>query len=195
MVPQQVWTHYASRRLLARLLSTLICSIIIVVRPFSRFGGPWALLALTIKELVFSAQENLAQQVEDTILHLMGGLAGIGMSAFAKYISSFPPNGTVIARTVSAVFLVVLTFFGIFPNSRPMISVVSCYFTAGLLKSRLPRLTLSTRIACFIAIWMLTADIGLEHVSIVVINLSVFILFFTDSFPRVFYQKPAIISG
>jgi hypothetical protein len=93
----------------------------------------------------------------------MGGLAGIGLSAFAKYISSLPSNETVIARTIPALFLVAISFFGIAKIIYPY-SVINSRFTAGWLKSRLPRLTLSTRIACFISIWMLTTDVGLEQV-------------------------------
>lgn len=55
-----------TRRVCARLLSTFICSVIIVIRPFSRFGGDYAFLVLTLKELVFGVQKNIAQQVEAT---------------------------------------------------------------------------------------------------------------------------------
>jgi hypothetical protein len=90
----------------------LICSIVVVIRPFSEFGGSSAFLALTVKELVLSVQENLAQQLEATALHLTGSLAGIGLSAFAKYIS-LPPKETVIARTIPTLFLLAISFFGI----------------------------------------------------------------------------------
>ena len=39
------------------------------------------------------------------------------------------------------------------------------FSSAGLLKSRLPRLQLSTRISCFVSIWLLTIDIGVPSVS------------------------------
>lgn len=38
------------------------------------------------------------------------------------------------------------------------------YVAGGWAKSRLPRLTHAARICCFIAIWLLTADVTLEEV-------------------------------
>lgn len=59
-------TLILTRRVCARLLSTFICSVVIVIHPFSRFGGSYAFLVLTLKELVFGVQKNLAQQIEAT---------------------------------------------------------------------------------------------------------------------------------
>ncbi|KAF8633737.1 hypothetical protein AX17_004393 [Amanita inopinata Kibby_2008] len=141
---QQLLTLTASRQFQARFLSTVICAILVVLRPVSKLGGPSAFLALTVKELVFSVQENLAQQLEATFLHLAGGFAGIGLSTLGNYISSLPePNG-VTARMTPALFLVTVCFI------------------AGWLKSRLPRLTKACRIACFLSIWLLTENIGHE---------------------------------
>lgn len=100
-----------SRRLLARTLSTFICSVLIVIRPFSHLGGQWAFLALTIKELHFSAQDTLAQQLEATVLHVWGGLCGIGISALAKYLTSLVSD-PVNQRALPAIFLVIISFFG-----------------------------------------------------------------------------------
>ncbi|TFK72565.1 hypothetical protein BDN72DRAFT_836131 [Pluteus cervinus] len=129
-----------SRRLLARVLSTVLCAVLVVLHPFSKYGGSSAFLALALKELVFSVQDNLAQQLEATILHLAGGLAAIGISFLAKYLATVAGTTTVDARSILAIFL------------------MSISFLAGWLKSRLPRLTLSMRIACFISIWLLTTD-------------------------------------
>jgi hypothetical protein len=55
--------RFVTRRAIARVISTLLCCLAIVVRPFSVLGGPSAFLVLALKELVFSVQENLAQQL------------------------------------------------------------------------------------------------------------------------------------
>ncbi|KDQ53035.1 hypothetical protein JAAARDRAFT_61594 [Jaapia argillacea MUCL 33604] len=130
--------RYASRRALARILSTFLCSVIIVCRPFSRLGGPSAFLILTVKELVFSVQGDLAQQLEATVFNILGALFGIGASTLAKYIASRFEANQIYLRTIPALFLVGIVFI------------------AGFLKSSLPRLGLSTRICCFVTIWMLS---------------------------------------
>ncbi|RDB24188.1 Uncharacterized protein C26F1.08c [Hypsizygus marmoreus] len=141
---QILWNFFSSRRVLARLLSTILCSIFVVLRPFSKFGGPSAYLALTVKELGFSVQDNLAQQLEAIVLHLAGGFTSIGLSVLGMYLASLAhaSGKSVIARLIPALFLAVICF------------------TAGWLKSRLPRLTLTSRIVCFTAIWLLTTDAG-----------------------------------
>ncbi|KAI0822655.1 hypothetical protein BC628DRAFT_1421604 [Trametes gibbosa] len=142
-----VASQYLARRPLARLLSTFLCAVIIVIKPFSRLGGQYAFLVLALKELIFGVQENLAQQLELTVLNILGALAGIGISSFAKYIASLAGRDTLGARATCAIFLILTSFF------------------AGIIKSRLVRLQLSTRISCFISIWLLTNDIGVpEHV-------------------------------
>ncbi|KAI0688742.1 hypothetical protein BC835DRAFT_1407984 [Cytidiella melzeri] len=133
---------FASKRSLARLLSTFLCSVIVVVRPFSRLGGEYAFLVLALKELVFSVQASLAQQLELTILNILGAFLGIAVSTLAKFIASRYPEDSANSRAVCALFLVLISFL------------------AGLTKSRLPRLQLSTRISCFVSIWILTNDVG-----------------------------------
>ncbi|KAH9977258.1 hypothetical protein BGW80DRAFT_1435937 [Lactifluus volemus] len=66
-------SNFFTRRVFARLLSTFICCLVLVVKPLSRYGGPSAFLLLTLKELVFSAQETLAQHFEATILNITAG--------------------------------------------------------------------------------------------------------------------------
>lgn len=108
----EILAYISSRRVLARLFSTVLCSILLVIHPFSKHGGSAAFLALTVKELVFSVQENLAHQLEATILHSVGGLTGIGLSVIGKYLSTLASN-TVVARLIPALFLVGICFFGI----------------------------------------------------------------------------------
>lgn len=106
-------SDFFTRRVLARLLSTLLCCIILVVKSWSRFGGPQAFLLLTLKELVFSAQETLAQHLEATILNITGALFGIGLSTLARYIASLQPDLSAASRAIPAVFLVFITFLGV----------------------------------------------------------------------------------
>lgn len=102
-----------TRRAVARVLSTFLCSVIIVVRPFSSLGGPSsAFLVLTVKELVFSVQEDLAQQLEATVLNITGALLGIGISTFAKYITSISTDQSLNMRLIPALFLISISFFG-----------------------------------------------------------------------------------
>ncbi|KAG1883151.1 hypothetical protein F4604DRAFT_1741037 [Suillus subluteus] len=119
-----------SRRALARVMSTFLCILFVTIHPFSQLGGSSAFLVLSLKELVFSVQEDLAQQLEITIINIAGALAAI------------PQEGSVTSRLISAVFLVIISFF------------------AGWAKSRLPRLHLSARISCFVSIWLLTDNVG-----------------------------------
>lgn len=135
---------FASKRALARLLSTFLCCVVVVIRPFSHLGGSYAFLVLALKELVFSVQESLAQQLELTVLNILGALLGIAISTLGKFIASRYPPESVTARATCATFLILISFF------------------AGLIKSRLPRLNLSMRIGCFASIWILTDDIGVD---------------------------------
>ncbi|KAG1778598.1 hypothetical protein EV702DRAFT_1178930 [Suillus placidus] len=136
-------TEGISRRALARVVSTFLCILFVTIHPFSQYGGSSAFLVLSLKELVFSVQEDLAQQLEITIINITGALAGIGVSTFAKHLAAIPQEGSATSRLIPAVFLVTISFF------------------AGWAKSRLPRLHLSARISCFVSIWLLTENIGI----------------------------------
>ena len=158
-----------TKRSLARLLSTFLCSLAIVIRPFSVLGGNAAFLVLALKELVFSVQENLAQQLESTVLNITGALIGIGLSTLAKFIASLYDHDSANGRACCAAFLVVISFFGASSDPRFMAHIVcitynAFIYKAGLIKSRLPRLQLSTRISCFVSVWLLTTNIGIPSV-------------------------------
>ncbi|KAH7881894.1 Fusaric acid resistance protein family-domain-containing protein [Phlebopus sp. FC_14] len=127
---------------MARILSTLSCVLLVVVRPFSRLGGPSAFLVLSLKDLVFSVQGDLTQQIEVTVLNITSALAGIGISTLAKYLTTLPSQG-------SPTFCLI-----------PWLSLTSIAFIAGWVKSRLPRLHLSARISCFVSVWILTENLG-----------------------------------
>ncbi|THH09172.1 hypothetical protein EW146_g8766 [Bondarzewia mesenterica] len=100
---------------------------------------------LTFKELVFAVQENLGQQVEATVLNLMGACVGIALSTLARYLASLCPDDSASARTIPAIFLILICFM------------------AGWAKSRLPRLQRSARISCFASIWILTTNVGSSY--------------------------------
>lgn len=58
------------------------------------------------------------------------------------------------SRTIRACFLVVLGFFCRYTaTSAPYLLMCS---VAGLVRSRLPRLALASRAACFVGIWLLS---------------------------------------
>jgi hypothetical protein len=103
---------HITRRALARVLSTFLCVLLVTIHPFSKLGGASAFLVLSLKELIFSVQEDLAQQIEITVLNLTGALAGIGVSTFAKYLATLPQEGSAVSRLIPAVFLVTISFFG-----------------------------------------------------------------------------------
>lgn len=111
--------RFTSKRSLARLLSTFLCSVIVVIRPFSALGGNFAFLDLALKELVFSVQSSLAQQLELTILNILGALLGIAVSTLAKFIASRSPEDSVRARTTCAIFLILISFFGTHRSLKP----------------------------------------------------------------------------
>jgi len=106
-------SDFFTRRVLARLLSTFLCCLVLVIKSLSRLGGHNAFLLLTLKELVFSAQETLAQHLEATILNVMGAFFGIGLSTLARYIASLQPDHSTASRSIPAVFLLFVTFVGV----------------------------------------------------------------------------------
>jgi hypothetical protein len=57
-------------------------------------------------------QEDLAQQLEATVLNTMGAFMGIGISTFAKYIASISTHESFNTRLIPALFLVTISFFG-----------------------------------------------------------------------------------
>ncbi|GBE82545.1 hypothetical protein SCP_0409290 [Sparassis crispa] len=136
--------QFISRRSLARLLSVFLCCLVVVIRPVSKLGGEFAFLVLALRELVLSVQENLAQQLELTVLNVTGALLGIGLSTLAKYIASLTPDNQARSRATCATFLVMISFF------------------AGWIKSRMVRLQLSMRISLFVSTWLLTTNIGVR---------------------------------
>ncbi|KAJ3777872.1 hypothetical protein FB446DRAFT_77222 [Lentinula raphanica] len=142
-----LWNYVSSRQFFARIASTLLCSTLVVIRPFSKYGGNFAFLALTIKELDFAPQDNLAHQLEALVLNILGGFFGIGISLSGNYLAS-STDDSALARTIPAVFLTLICF------------------STGWLKSALPRLALPSRLACFISVWMLTEDPGAKNASL-----------------------------
>lgn len=107
-----VETGLANRRAIARILSTFLCCLVVAIRPFSVIGGQYAFLVITVKELIFAIQENLAQQLEGTALNVMGALFAVGISTVAKYLANLSVMDAATARTIPAIFLVFVAFLG-----------------------------------------------------------------------------------
>lgn len=163
---QQLGRQFVERRSLARLLSTFLCCLAIVVHPVARLGGSYAFLVLPFQALVFGVQGSLAQQLELTVLNIMGAFLAIGFSTLAKYIASLTTYDSARSRATCAVFLVLISFFGKSSQNGSDGSSLADFerSAAGLIKSRLVRLTLSMRIALFLSIWLLTTNIGIPSV-------------------------------
>jgi len=64
---------------------------------------------LTLKELVFSVQDDLAQQLEATVLNVTG------FSTLAKYIAFISADKSPNARLTPAVSLVAVSFWSVRP--------------------------------------------------------------------------------
>lgn len=123
---------FASKRVLARLLSTFLCCIVVIIQPFSVLGGSYAFLVLALKELVFSVQDSLAQQLELTILNIIGAMVGIGVSTLAKFIAAQYPENSARSRATCACFLVFISFFGKSPFPVPAegVQISPCFSTS-----------------------------------------------------------------
>jgi hypothetical protein len=74
--------------------------------------GSYAFLVLTEKELVFSAQVSLSEQLEVTALNVAGILVGIGASALGIYLSSLLGRESARSRALQTVWLVLIIFAG-----------------------------------------------------------------------------------
>lgn len=118
MLHEKLHVPRVTRRAIARVLSTFLCILLVTIHSFSQLGGSSAFLLLSLKELIFSVQEDLAQQIEITVLNITGALISIGVSTFAKYLATVPQKGSVISRLIPAVFLVTISFFGWSPTMR-----------------------------------------------------------------------------
>lgn len=117
---QDIYTLYpfASRRGVARVLSTFLCAVAVAIRPLARLGGSQAFLALTLKELVFSCQGTLAQQIELTSLNILGAMLAIGVSTFTRFlaVSIFTEQSPAV-RVIPAFALVGISFYGAYMPS------------------------------------------------------------------------------
>jgi hypothetical protein len=67
---------------------------------------------LTAKELVFSAQPDLAQHLEATILNVTGALIGIGLSALGMFLSTLLGEESTSGRAMKGFWLVFVVFVG-----------------------------------------------------------------------------------
>jgi hypothetical protein len=84
----------------ARMFSTALCCVCIVIRPLSRFGGATPFLVLTFRELAFPIRRNLTSQLEVTVLSLIGALIAITLSALSNYLVTLAVHSDALARTI-----------------------------------------------------------------------------------------------
>jgi hypothetical protein len=75
-------------------------------------AGQYAFLVLTVNVLVFGAQEDLAQQLEATVLNVAGSLLAIWLSALGIYLSSTVAEESASSRALQAAWLVLIVFVG-----------------------------------------------------------------------------------
>jgi hypothetical protein len=75
-------------------------------------AGQYAFLVLTVNVLVFGAQEDLAQQLEATVLNVAGSLLAIWLSALGIYLASTVGEESASSRALQAAWLVLIVFGG-----------------------------------------------------------------------------------
>ncbi|KDQ12279.1 hypothetical protein BOTBODRAFT_161808 [Botryobasidium botryosum FD-172 SS1] len=148
--------HIPLQPFIARLVGTMLCAILITVGPLRNIGGPYAFLALPLKEHVFFPGSHISTQIEASgeladVLGITGCLLGVGWSCLGSFLA------VVAGRRYGASA----------PLPRAILAMffVSLAFAAGFIKSRLPRLHLTARIVCLTAIWNLTNNVGATSVS------------------------------
>lgn len=102
------------RPLIARVVGTLLCSIIITIRPISYLGGTYMPLILTMRELAFRPGAALGTQIESGATNFVGSLVGIVHGNLGLFLATLAARrcgpDSAAARTVPAIFLVLLAF-------------------------------------------------------------------------------------
>ncbi|CAE6336631.1 unnamed protein product [Rhizoctonia solani] len=130
-----------SAQLFCRMSVVFICALVAVLGPTSKFVGAYTYLVLTAKDVSFPPSANPSAQVEGLAVNIIGVLIGLGWSNLGLACAALAARrygvGSGESRAVRACFLVVLGFF------------------AGLVRSRMPRLTLACRAVSFVGIWLI----------------------------------------
>ncbi|KAF8746408.1 Fusaric acid resistance protein-like [Rhizoctonia solani] len=131
LLPFSLATLRPSAQLLCRMSVLFICALVAVLRPTPKLAGAYTYLIITAKDLSFPPSTNPSAQVEALVVNMIGVLIGLGWSNLGLACAAFAarrygPDSSE-SRAIRACFLVFLGFL------------------AGLVRSRMPRLTLASR--------------------------------------------------
>ncbi|EUC59435.1 fusaric acid resistance-like protein [Rhizoctonia solani AG-3 Rhs1AP] len=130
-----------SAQLLCRMSVVFICAVVAVLPVTPKLTGAYTYLILTAKDLSFPPSTNPSAQVEALVINIIGVFIGLGWSNLGLACAAFAARRYGIdsseSRVIRACFLIILSFI------------------TGLVRSRMPRLTLASRAVCFIGIWLL----------------------------------------
>ncbi|KAH7318023.1 hypothetical protein B0J17DRAFT_686599 [Rhizoctonia solani] len=141
LLPFSLATLRPSSQLLCRMSVVFICALVAVLPPTAKLAGPYTYLTLTAKDLSFPPSTNPSAQVEALVVNTIGVTIGLGWGNLGLACAAFAARRYGIdsseSRAIRACFLITLGFF------------------SGLVRSRMPRLTLASRAVCFIGIWLL----------------------------------------
>ncbi|CAE6336575.1 unnamed protein product [Rhizoctonia solani] len=141
LLPFSLASLRPSAQLLCRMSVLFICAFVAVLRPTPKLAGTYTYLIITAKDLSFPPSTNPSAQVEALVVNMIGVFIGLGWSNLGLVCATFAarrygPDSSE-SRTIRACFLIILGFI------------------TGLVRSRMPRLTLASRAVCFIGIWLL----------------------------------------
>ncbi|CUA71591.1 hypothetical protein RSOLAG22IIIB_09680 [Rhizoctonia solani] len=141
LLPFSLATLRPSAQLLCRMSVVFICAVVAVLPPTPKIAGAYTYLILTAKDLSFPPSTNPSAQVEALVVNIIGVIIGLGWGNLGLACAAFAAQRYGIdsskSRVIRACFLVILSFL------------------TGLVRSRMPRLTLASRAVCFIGIWLL----------------------------------------
>ncbi|CAE6510233.1 unnamed protein product [Rhizoctonia solani] len=130
-----------SAQLLCRMSVVFICALVAVLGPTPKLVGAYTYLIMTAKDVSFPPSANPSAQVEALVVNIIGVLFGLGWSNLGLACAAFAARKYGIdsnaSRAIKASFLIILSF------------------PAGLVRSRMPRLTLASRAVSFIGIWLI----------------------------------------
>ncbi|CAE6436535.1 unnamed protein product [Rhizoctonia solani] len=111
-----------------------------VLGPTPKLVGPYTYLIMTAKDVSFPPSASPSAQVEALAVNTIGVLIGLGWSNLGLVCAALAARRYGIdsnaSRAIRACFLITLGF------------------VAGLVRSRMPRLTLASRAVSFIGIWL-----------------------------------------
>ncbi|TIB72848.1 hypothetical protein E3Q17_01223 [Wallemia mellicola] len=126
-------------------LSSFICCLFIVIKPISRFAGDqFSFLLFTLFNLFFYPNGSIGSQIELTVLGLIFGVIGLGISNLSIYFTILVNRETIdhtFARTI------------------PCVTLTLVAFVAAYARSKLPRLMVASRTIQFVSAWSLTSNL------------------------------------